>query len=136
MSVFSFNCCNCLLVKDYNSSTDSKDMLICTHTVPRLRLSLISDDTESERACLVSEWTEWSPCSRTCGYGMRTRTRVILRWTGDVKCPELKMDLLCGSMKKCNWSHFRSAAIGESRILSKLRSFQSMLLEFQLDIQQ
>ncbi|XP_061179700.1 thrombospondin type-1 domain-containing protein 7A-like [Saccostrea echinata] len=39
--------------------------------------------------CLVSEWSQWSTCSQTCGLGKSTRERVIVeQYTGNGrKCP-------------------------------------------------
>ena len=31
------------------------------------------------RDCQTSEWTDWGPCSKTCGFGEAVRVRRILR---------------------------------------------------------
>ncbi|XP_038626243.1 thrombospondin type-1 domain-containing protein 7A [Tachyglossus aculeatus] len=53
--------------------------------------------------CQVSEWSHWSPCSKTCydaaaPQGNRTRTRTVRRFpVGDVEgCPELEQVEPCG----------------------------------------
>ena len=89
-----------------------RSCLTCKKITPNLAFSnkinfLLVDPVYEEKVCLVTEWTEWSDCSRTCGYGMKVRTRNVTKWTGNIPCPELKVEQLCGSMKKCNWNHFR-----------------------------
>lgn len=40
--------------------------------------------------CQVSGWTDFSACSKTCGYGKQSRKRVvIMSGTGGKKCPSL-----------------------------------------------
>ncbi|XP_042211697.1 uncharacterized protein LOC121859092 isoform X2 [Homarus americanus] len=63
------------------------------------------------RDCRVSEWSEWSPCSKTCGIGEQTRTRTILKHArrGGKVCPVLDETTWCGSARACprnyfNWS--------------------------------
>lgn len=62
------------------------------------------------RSCEVTEWQEWSACSKTCGYGTHMRTRMQLRApeNGGAPCPVLKEEKLCGSMRSCTWTHFNS----------------------------
>ncbi|XP_038214072.1 spondin-1-like isoform X1 [Zerene cesonia] len=53
--------------------------------------------------CLVSEWSEWTPCSVTCGFGDKFRTRSILRQARGKgrDCPALKDRTHCGNVNSC-----------------------------------
>jgi len=64
--------------------------------------------------CVVSDWTEWGPCSKTCGFGNRSRQRKIIRENArsGTPCPELAETELCGSMRNCKWTHFKFGATG------------------------
>jgi len=59
-------------------------------------------------SCSVSEWSEWSSCSVTCGIGERTRARhvVISPSRGGGHCPPLHDMSWCGSAKNCKRSYF------------------------------
>ncbi|XP_016342390.1 spondin-1-like [Sinocyclocheilus anshuiensis] len=53
--------------------------------------------------CVMSEWSEWSECSKSCGKGHLIRTRMITlepQFGGD-PCPETTQRKTC-KIKKCN----------------------------------
>lgn len=58
--------------------------------------------------CEVSEWNEWSSCSKTCGFGIRSRSRSVIRRpkNGGRPCSLLREEQLCGSMRNCGIRHF------------------------------
>lgn len=41
--------------------------------------------------CRTTPWTEWSPCSATCGIGISMRTRTFVDYTGRKKCPHISV---------------------------------------------
>jgi hypothetical protein len=47
--------------------------------------------------CVVSEWSDWSACSNTCGFGTSTRTRTITSESscGGTECPPLEESADC-----------------------------------------
>lgn len=51
--------------------------------------------------CKVSNWSEWSVCSKTCGKGKRKRTRMIIQQPtkGGLKCPKLGERQICNAFK-------------------------------------
>ncbi|XP_060065579.1 spondin-2-like [Ylistrum balloti] len=66
------------------------------------------DEGGKPQDCTVSEWSEWSPCSKTCGFGIQTRSRDVILFpvNGGYGCPKLTEQNTCGSMRKCKWGHF------------------------------
>ncbi|GBP38925.1 Spondin-2 [Eumeta japonica] len=54
--------------------------------------------------CLVSEWSEWSPCSTTCGTGQKYRYRTVVRYPVNRgrACPELVKKEKCGAKDSCD----------------------------------
>lgn len=49
--------------------------------------------------CVVSNWSAWSSCSRTCGGGSRSRTRTVVSQpqNGGLACPELIQYDVCNT---------------------------------------
>ncbi|KAF2366474.1 Spondin N-terminal [Trinorchestia longiramus] len=57
----------------------------------------------ARRDCVVSPWTEWSPCSKTCGIGEQVRTRHVKKHARRQgrPCPILSETQWCGSARDC-----------------------------------
>ena len=48
------------------------------------------DDQSDAIDCMVTEWSQWSECSATCGKSMKTRQRMVKQEAenGGKKCPK------------------------------------------------
>lgn len=55
------------------------------------------------RPCKVSEWSEWSACSRTCSFGESFRTKRVLKHAqpGGQQCPPVRETRWCGTTRNC-----------------------------------
>lgn len=55
------------------------------------------------RNCRVSEWSEWSACNKSCGFGEKRRERKVLKHAarGGKPCPPLYEVHWCGSASNC-----------------------------------
>jgi len=51
--------------------------------------------------CMVSNWNDWSHCSKSCGLGEKFRNRTIVRQAkkGGMPCPQLTERSWCGSSR-------------------------------------
>ncbi|RXG70797.1 Spondin-2 [Armadillidium vulgare] len=87
-----------LPVKDDSSAAPTCSHLFCNRKC-RMR---------KPRDCRVSEWGEWSPCSKTCGIGEQVRERKVLKHSrrGGRPCPNLKEQKWCGSSRDCGHKYF------------------------------
>ncbi|KAK6587777.1 thrombospondin related adhesive [Cryptosporidium xiaoi] len=77
--------------------TDQEQVRVCSE-----KESCISSDNNDK--CLVNSWSEWSSCSTSCGSGLRTRTREIIKkpGNGDISiCPVLLEEVVCNADVKC-----------------------------------
>lgn len=61
------------------------------------------------RDCRISEWSDWSACSKTCGIGEMHRYRKVVRHAkrGGRPCPPLQESKWCGSARDCNSNYFQ-----------------------------
>lgn len=53
--------------------------------------------------CVVSDFSSWSGCSRTCGSGLQHRTRHVLAapMYGGANCPNLTQTRICANLLPC-----------------------------------
>ncbi|TRY76744.1 hypothetical protein TCAL_08000 [Tigriopus californicus] len=60
------------------------------------------------RDCKVSEWSDWGPCSKSCGIGEALRRRTIQKHPkrGGKSCPKLEGVRWCGSARNCRDKYF------------------------------
>ena len=90
-----------------NGSMVSVDLEKCKlhNTEPR-PLELESCDVSCPRDCVVSPWTDWSPCPATCDltYSNRTRDILISSLGSGTPCQHLIELKLCPSVPCVQWS--------------------------------
>uniref|UniRef100_A0A673Y2L4 Spondin-1 n=1 Tax=Salmo trutta TaxID=8032 RepID=A0A673Y2L4_SALTR len=72
----------------------------CTEDLEQVEKCMLP---ECPTDCMVSEWTEWSECNKSCGKGHMIRTRMVKlepQFGGD-SCPETVQRKKC-KIRKCN----------------------------------
>jgi hypothetical protein len=69
---------------------------------PTLSITNSCEEGACPRHCKVSDWSDWSTCTKTCGSGDKQRTRSVITHAahGGYTCPELKHTSDC-STKSC-----------------------------------
>lgn len=51
--------------------------------------SNVDEQGEGTGICRTAPWSEWAPCSASCGIGITMRTRTFLDHQGRKKCPHI-----------------------------------------------
>lgn len=49
----------------------------------------VNDAGEGVGVCRTTPWTDYTPCSVTCGIGVSMRTRTFVEHSGRKKCPHI-----------------------------------------------
>ncbi len=72
--------------------------------------------------CKLSDWSDWSDCSTTCGWGYQTRSResqVVGEPEGDDRCGPLSETNVCYHSQHCHFAEWKLGPISFCRPLNK-----------------
>ena len=68
-------------------------------TCPELSETRACNEQPCPVDCVVSDWSEWSTCTKACGGGIQTRTRTVITpaMYGGRPCPTLSDTMVCNA---------------------------------------
>lgn len=71
-------------------------------------VTVLGEDANEPVDCVVSDWSDWSDCTASCGGGIQVRTRTVLvpAANGGAACPELEEYRACNEQECCESDWF------------------------------